>query len=66
MIRYEGLWTTMKQRGISTYRLREEHGFNSKTIAKLRHNENVTTATLNKLCEILDCELSDIATYYKD
>ena len=65
MIIYDKFWETMKLKGVSTYLLRETHGFNSKTIAKLRNNENVTTATLNKLCFILDCELSDIAEYKK-
>ncbi len=66
MIVYNKLWDVMKQKGISTYRLRESHGFNTKTIAKLRQNGTVTTKTLNKLCLILDCELSDIAEYQKD
>lgn len=66
MIVYNKLWDTMKKKGISTYRLRESHGFNTKTIAKLRHNGTVTTQTLNKLCPILDCKLSDIAKFQKD
>ncbi len=61
IIVFDRLWDTMKIKGVSTYRLREDHGFNTKTIAKLRENGNVTTATLDKLCTILDCELSDIA-----
>lgn len=66
MIIYDKLWDTMKKKGVSTYRLRESYGFNTKTIAKLRQNGNVTTQTLNRLCSILDCELSDIAEYKKD
>ena len=66
MIVYDKLWDMMKKREISTYRLSESHGFNTKTIAKLRQNGTVTTQTLNKLCTILDCELSDIAEYKKD
>ncbi len=66
MIVFDNLWIKMKEKNISTYRLREDYGFNSKTIAKLRKNENVTTATLNKLCSILDCDLEDIASYKKD
>ena len=66
MIIYNRLWDTMKQRGISTYRLRESYGFNTKTIAKLRQNGTVTTQTLNKLCSILDCDISDIAEYKKE
>lgn len=66
MIFYNKLWDTMKKKGISTYILRESHGFNTKTIANLRHNGTVTTQTLNKLCSILDCKLSDIAEFQKD
>ena len=66
MIVYNKLWDTMKRKGISTYRLRESHGFNTKTIAKLRHNGTVTTQTLYRLCAILYCALSDIAEYQKD
>ena len=60
MIIYDKLWATMKKKGISTYRLRESHGFNTKTIAKLRQNGTVTTQTLNKLCSILDLSLIHI------
>ena len=56
----------MKAKGVSTYRLREDYGFNSKTIAKLRKNENVTTNTLGRLCAILDCDICDIVKYIKD
>lgn len=66
MIIYDKLWTVMKEKGVSTYRLREDYGFNSKTIAKLRKNENVTTNTLNKLCTILECDISEIIEYKKD
>ena len=66
MILFDRLWETMRNKGISTYRLRETHGFNTKTIAKLKNNGNVTTSTLNKLCSILDCDLSDIAEFKKD
>ena len=66
MISYNRLWETMKKKGISTYRLRESHGFNTKTIATLRQNGTVTTQTLDKLCSILDCDLSDIAEYIKN
>lgn len=55
----------MKQRGISQYKLIKEHGFSSGQLDRLRKNGNVSSYTLNTLCEILDCELSDIAEYKK-
>ena len=66
MIIFDKLWLTMEKKGVSTYTLRERHDFHTDTIRNLRHNENVTTNTLNKLCEILDCQLEDIAEYKKD
>lgn len=66
MIVFDKLWNTMKKKGISTYRLREDYGFNTKTIAKLRQNGNVTTAILNKLCSMLYCDISEISEYRKD
>ena len=66
MISFDKLWETMKTKGISTYTLREKHNIDTRTIRRLKANENTTTDTLNTLCEILDCELRDIAEYVKD
>ena len=66
MIIYEKLWSVMKKKGISQYRLIKEHGVSSGQLDRLRKNENISTYTLNRLCEILDCDLGDIAEYKKD
>jgi len=66
MIVFDKLWNTMKLKGISTYTLREKHGIDSRTIRRLKANENITTDTLNSLCTILECELQDIAEYILD
>ncbi len=66
MIVFDNLWETMKTKGVSTYTLRENCGIDSKTIRRLRANENIETKTLNKICEALNCSLEDIAEYKKD
>ena len=66
MIKFDRLWETMKKKGISTYQLREKCGIDSKTIRRLRANDNTETKTLSKLCEALDCSLEDIAEYIPD
>ena len=66
MIKFDRLWETMKQKGVSTYWLREKCGIDRKTIRRLRANENMETKTLNKLCSVLDCSLEDIAEFIKD
>ena len=66
MIVFDRLWETMEKRGVSTYTLREKCGIDSKTIRRLRANENIETKTLNKLCTVLDCRLEDIAEYVEE
>lgn len=63
MIVFDKLWTTMNEKGISTYQLREKCGIDSKTIRRLRANENMETKTLDKLCIALSCKLEDIAEF---
>lgn len=53
MITFERLWITMEKRGMSTYQLRERCGIDSKTIRRLRANDNVETKTLDKLWALL-------------
>ena len=63
MITFDKLWITMNKKGISTYQLRERCGIDSKTVRRLRANDNIETKTLDKLCFALDCRLEDIAEY---
>lgn len=66
MIVFNKLWETMKKKGVTTYMLREKSGIDSKTVRRLKANENIETKTLDKLCSALDCSLSDIAEYIED
>jgi len=66
MIVYDKLWVTMKNKGISSYFLREKAGIDSKTIRRLKANDNIETKTLDKLCIALDCKLEDIAEFVKE
>ena len=66
MIRFDKLWEVMDRRNISTYYLREQCGIDSKTIRRLKANDNIETKTLNKLCLALNCRLEDIAEYVPD
>lgn len=66
MISFERLWKTMEKKGVSTYTLREKCGIDSKTVRRLKANENVETKTLDKLCLALDCKIEDIIEYIKE
>ena len=62
MIIFDKLWETMKIKGISTYVLIEKYNIDTRTIRRLKA-KNTTTDTLNKLFDILDCNLENIATH---
>lgn len=63
MISYEPLWRTMKLRGATTYTLQVKGGISSSTIRRMKAGDSVSTHTLDLLCQLLDCSLSDIVEY---
>lgn len=66
MIVYDPLWKTLKKKGLSTYTLRVKFEISGSTVQRLRKNMSVSTNTLDDLCELLDCSLSEIAEHIPD
>ena len=66
MISYEPLYVTMKKKGITTYKLKNEFGVSRSLLDRLKHNKPISTVTLNDLCMFLDCRVEDILVYKKD
>jgi len=65
MIVFDKLWETMKRKGVSTYKLRENCLIGSRAIKRLRENGSVETKTLDKICDLLDCNIEDVITHIK-
>ncbi len=66
MIVYKKLWATMKAQGVTYYQLEKHYCFSTSTLRRLQNNSPVNTETLNRLCYILGCDLSDIAEFIQD
>lgn len=66
MISYEPLYQTMKEKGISTYRLINEFGVSRSLLDRLKHNKPISTVTLNDLCGFLHCRVEEILVYRED
>lgn len=66
MISYDPLWETLKRRGISTYALIKKFSFSRGTLDSLKQGRNISTATLNDLCTILDCRVEDVIKFIPD
>ena len=63
MISYAPLWETMKKLGLTTYDLIYKNGISSNTVHRIKNNNAITTKTLDELCFILNCSVSDIIEY---
>ena len=66
MISFEPLWQTLKKKEVSIYKLINDYGLSRGTLNSLKHNKNVTLNTVNWLCEILECDLTDVVKYIPD
>ncbi len=69
MISYDPLWATMKRKKISTYYLRNkggEYNVSGSTILRLQAGESVSTNTIDTLCKLLKCSVSDIIEFQED
>lgn len=66
MISYEPLWKTMKEQNVTTYTLIYKHNFSPYTITNLKRNKSITMNTLERLCNILNCQAESIVKFVDD
>ena len=66
MISYEPLWKTLKDKNITQYQLINTYKISAGQLSRLRANTHVSTHTLERLCDILDCNIENIVTYIKE
>ncbi len=55
----------MEKHHISYYRLGNE-GIDAQTLQRIRHDQPITTTTLDALCRIMDCQPGDLIEYIKE
>ena len=65
-VSYKKLWKLLIDRDLKKKDLCEISGVSSTSIAKMGRNENVNTDILVKICEALECDISDIAEVVND
>lgn len=66
IISYEPLWETMKRKGVTTYTLIKKYSFSKGTLDSLKQGRNVSTSTLNDLCNILHCSEEEVLRHVPD
>lgn len=65
MISYKPLFHTMSTKGITSYALFKK-GFSKATYYSMQKGNSVSTNTINQLCKLLECSVSDIMEYIVD
>lgn len=63
MISYRPLWETLNKKNVSTYDLIYKQGISANTVHRMKHGKPVTTKTIDELCIILNCNVSDIIEF---
>lgn len=65
-ISYKKLWKLLIDKDMKKSDLRNAANLSSSTVAKLTKGENVSTAILVKICNALNCDVSDIMEMMPD
>lgn len=66
MIKYDKLWETAEKRGVTKSMLTKKYNVSKAQLYRLRYNQPVNTNTLDRLCNILECDISDIMEHIPD
>ena len=62
-MKYEKLIALMKEKGLTTYRIRKEKIVSENALTSMRAGKSVTTDTIAALCRALACQPGDIMEY---
>ena len=65
-ISYNKLWKLLVDRKMSKADLRKAAGIAPNTMTRLRRDEEVTLAVLNKICKTLEVDIGDIMEFLPD
>lgn len=65
MISFAPLFKTMKEKKITSYKL-EKLGFSRATYYSIQKGNSISTNTVNQLCKLLKCSVSDVMEFVDD
>jgi DNA-binding Xre family transcriptional regulator len=60
VISYNKLWKMLIDKKMNRQDLRHQAGISTASIAKLGKGQNITTDILLKICDALNCDITDI------
>lgn len=60
---FDKLFILMKEKNLTTYKIRKEKIINEATLQRIRKNESISTNSVAALCSALNCQPGDIMEY---
>ena len=63
---YNKLFDKLKEKEISTYKLRKDKIISESTLQNLREGKPIRTDSIANLCEVLRCQPGDLLQYIPD
>ena len=66
MISYKPFYETLIKKNMTEYQLIYKHGISANTLYRMKKGCTITLKTLDVLCFILNCKVSDIIEYIPD
>lgn len=66
MISYSPFYKTLLRQRITEYQLIYNHGISANTLYRMKKGCTITLKTLDTLCFILNCPVSDVIEYIPD
>lgn len=65
--KYDKVFLLLKERGITSYKIRKENLISQAALTKMKNGEgNIDTRTLERLCELLHCQPGDLLEYVNE
>ena len=65
-IKYDKLFAIMKEKGLTTYKIRQGNIISQSALTAIKNSKSVTTDTIAKLCKALNCQPGDIMEYEEE
>ena len=63
---YKNLWKVLAEKNMTKEDLKKATRMSSATIAKLAKNETINMKSLEKICEVLKCDIEDVIEFIPD
>lgn len=63
---YRKLLELMKEKNLTTYKIRKDKIISERTLQHIRQDEPITTSSIAALCEVLNCQPGDILEYVEE